>query len=163
EMFGLSDERWHIEGGNQRLPEAIAELLGVGTNVLTGWRLDALARTPAGRFHLEFTVGETARRVTADYVVLCVPFPVLRTLAYTRGPATDELTADEAHANADSPRVHADALRFLTRIEPVFPGLGERWNGKAASSLPHLDPNLLCSYSHWKVGQYQTIAGYEGV
>ena len=81
---------------------------------------------------------------------------------YTGGPATEEMNAAEAYAYADSPRVLADARRFLSRIEPVYPGIGERWTGKAASSLPHLDPNLLCSYSHWKVGQYQTIAGYEG-
>lgn len=37
------------------------------------------------------------------------------------------------------------------------------WNGNAASSLPRLDPLLKLSYSHWKVGQYQTIAGYEEV
>jgi monoamine oxidase len=236
EMFGISDERWHIAGGNQRLPEAIAAELGVGSTVLTGWRLDGLSRTPAGRYSLDFTVGPDARRVVCDYAVLCMPFPVLRTLDYARadfdarkvhairelgggrsgklqlqfrdriwnergpwpgigngnsyvdtgyqnawdvtrgqdgpngilvdytgGPATEEMTADEAYSYADSPRVLADARRFLERIEPVYPGLTERWKGKAASSLPHLDPNLLCSYSHWKVGQYQTIAGYEGV
>jgi monoamine oxidase len=26
-----------------------------------------------------------------------------------------------------------------------------------------IDPNLLCSYSYWKVGQYHTIGGYEGL
>jgi monoamine oxidase len=25
------------------------------------------------------------------------------------------------------------------------------------------DPNLLCSYSYWKVNQYHTFSGYEGV
>ena len=37
------------------------------------------------------------------------------------------------------------------------------WNGKATLSAPFLDPNLLCSYSYWKVGQYTTFGGYEGV
>ena len=45
----------------------------------------------------------------------------------------------------------------------MFPGVAAAWNGKAASSLPHLDPYLMLSYSHWKTGQYQTIAGYEQV
>ena len=30
-------------------------------------------------------------------------------------------------------------------------------------SAPFLDPNLSCSYSYWKAGQYQTFSGYEGV
>jgi monoamine oxidase len=29
--------------------------------------------------------------------------------------------------------------------------------------VPARDPNLLCSYSYWRVGQYTAFAGYEGV
>ena len=36
-------------------------------------------------------------------------------------------------------------------------------NGKATLSLPHLSPFFNCSYSFWRVGQYQRFAGYEGV
>ena len=40
-----------------------------------------------------------------------------------------------------------------------------RRSGTAAprSRRPFRDPNLLCSYSYWKVGQYTAFAGYEGV
>ena len=38
-----SDERYHIAGGNQQLPEAIA---GALPDVRTGWRLTAIAREP---------------------------------------------------------------------------------------------------------------------
>jgi monoamine oxidase len=55
------------------------------------------------------------------------------------------------------------ARRFLDQLEPVFPGIRARWNGKATLSNPTLDPNLLCSYSYWKPGQYHTFSGYEGV
>ena len=33
----------------------------------------------------------------------------------------------------------------------------------ATLSTPFRDPNLLCSYSYWKTGQYTAFAGYEGV
>ena len=41
--------------------------------------------------------------------------------------------------------------------------LTARWSGRATLSVPMLDPNLLCSYSYWRVGQYTAFSGYEGV
>src|SRR5580698_10269963 len=34
-----------------------------------------------------------------------------------------------------------------------------KWNGRGASSLPALDPNLGASYSYWRVGQYTAFGG----
>jgi monoamine oxidase len=59
--------------------------------------------------------------------------------------------------------VIAAVQTFLDQIKPVYPGIETRWNGRASLSLPHLDPNYNCSYSYWRVGQYHTIGGYEGV
>ena len=55
----------------------------------------------------------------------------------------------------------AYATAFLSQLETVFPGISKRWNGKATLSTPFRDPNLLCSYSYWKVGQYTGFSGYE--
>ena len=77
-VFGESDERFHIRGGNQRLPEAIASHLGIGDAVVTSHRLVKLRATPAGRYHLIFEHGASTREVMADYVVLALPFAVLR-------------------------------------------------------------------------------------
>ncbi len=41
--------------------------------------------------------------------------------------------------------------------------LAEYWNGRATLSTPWADPNLLGSYSCWKVGQYTRFSGYERV
>lgn len=56
-----------------------------------------------------------------------------------------------------------DAQRFLSQLEPIFPGISSKWNGKADESLAHLNPLWNSSYAYWRVGQYQTIAGYERV
>ena len=56
-----------------------------------------------------------------------------------------------------------DAKGFLGGLEKVFPGGAAKWNGRAASSLPALDPNFGASYSYWRVGQYTSFAGYERV
>ena len=64
---------------------------------------------------------------------------------------------------ATDPAVKEYAKAFLRELEPVWPGISKLWNGKATLSTPWRDPNLLGSYSCWKVGQYTTFAGYEGV
>jgi monoamine oxidase len=84
---------------------------------------------------------------------------------YTGGLAADALNLQHPYGNVldGSAGVNRDADFFLQNIEPVFPGLGALWNGRAAGSVPHRNPLWNCSYSYWRVGQYQTIAGYEAV
>ncbi len=78
DLFGESDERFHIRGGNQLLTTAIADALG--SQVQTGYSLAKIAQTAAGRYDLTFDVGTSTTTVTADYVVLAIPFAVLRTI-----------------------------------------------------------------------------------
>jgi monoamine oxidase len=54
------------------------------------------------------------------------------------------------------------AKKFLSQVEPVFPGITAQWNGRATLDVPRLEPFLLGSYSYWKVGQYTLFSGYEG-
>jgi len=75
-LFGVSDERFHVRGGNQRIPEAIAADLG-GSVVKTGYSLVKLAQTSGGRYQLSFVRGGSTTEIVADYVVLAIPFAVL--------------------------------------------------------------------------------------
>jgi len=75
DVFGESDERFHIRGGNQRLPEAIAASLDDA--VVTGHKLVRLAQTPNGRYCSTFERGNTTIEVVSDFVVLAIPFAVL--------------------------------------------------------------------------------------
>jgi monoamine oxidase len=232
EVFGVSDERYHIAGGNQQLPERIAAAL---PNVKTGWRMTAIAKNSDGTVALTFATSAGTQRVVADQVVLTTPFSVLRTLDYagagfddrkqtaitelgagrnaklqlqftnrywnTPGPwgvstgdaytdlgiqntwdvtraqpgATGILNnysggnvagayaASTPYSNAaQNKQVTTYAKSFLSKLETVFPGITRQWNGKATLSTPFLDPNLLCSYSYWRVGQYTKFSGYEG-
>jgi len=65
--------------------------------------------------------------------------------------------------STDSERVQQYALTCLEQLERVFPGISTHYTGKAALSYPTGDPYLRGSYSCWRVGQYTSIAGYEGV
>jgi len=72
--------------------------------------------------------------------------------------------AASPYASAKSdPAVTSYARAFLMQLERVWPGITPYWNGRAALSTPWTDPNLLGSYACWKVGQYTSFAGYEGV
>jgi monoamine oxidase len=80
-IFGLSDERYHMRGGNQRLPAAVAAALPAGS-VNTGWQLTKLAVNSNGTQTLSFTVAGATRTVTADHTILALPLGVLQTLNF---------------------------------------------------------------------------------
>ena len=80
EIFGVSDEKFHIAGGNQQLPEAIAAQLD---NVQLGWSLQSVRTKTDGTVALTFATDGRTRTVTADHAILALPFAVLRNLDYS--------------------------------------------------------------------------------
>lgn len=83
DIYGESDEKFHIRGGNQQLPEAIADDLGDAV-VKTGHSLVRLAETPNGRYRATFTRAGTSIDVVSDYVVLAIPFAILKNIDTTQ-------------------------------------------------------------------------------
>src|SRR6266550_2844524 len=82
QIFGASDERYHIAGGNERLPKAIAAALAPGT-VQLNTALTAIAGKSDGTFDLTLTNGITSTTQNFGRVILAIPFSVLRTLNYS--------------------------------------------------------------------------------
>jgi monoamine oxidase len=112
-VFGESDERFHIRGGNQQLPEAMASDLGIGDRVVTGRRLVKIKRTPSMRYQLTFEHGSSTTDVTADYVVLAIPFAVLRHVDLTRaGFDSLKLQAIRAQGRGNNGKIQ---LQFTDR------------------------------------------------
>lgn len=81
DMFGTSDERYHIRGGNQQLPKAIAAALPPDA-ITFGWRLTALAVNPDNTQTLTFDVNGVTHTVTADHTVLAVPLGVMKRIDF---------------------------------------------------------------------------------
>jgi monoamine oxidase len=225
-IYGASDERYHVVGGNSTLPVAIANSLPSGS-VHLGYRMTAIALASDGSIKVSFDNGKT---ITADHVILCMSFAVLRRLNYKKaGFDTLKQTAITQlgaglntklnlqfdtrlwHAYGGTGSLYSDlpfqsgwevtraqdgasgilveypgaevagsmgqsnpytttatnsqvttyAQRFLSQLEPIFPGITAQWNGKAMLSTPATDPNFFCSYSYWKPGQYTGFSGYE--
>lgn len=82
---------------------------------------------------------------------------------YKGGSGARAMSVKHSYGDATSPGVQTDAKTFLAQLEPLFPGATAQWNGRCAGAMPHLNPWFKCSYSYWKVGQYQAFGGYERV
>lgn len=238
DYFGVSDERYHVRGGNQQIPQKIADhlLAADSDSIQYGHGLQRIKRTPAGRYELTFAKNCGTVVVKADIVVSAIPFAVLKNLDYahagfdalkdeaiqelggghngktqlqfdsriwnkkgawpgksnglsfsdagyqntwdvtraqpgangilvfyTGGGRTDQLASTTAFNTAPNGGVVADANAVLAQSKHVFPGLEKKWNGKVAESIPHKSEFFRLAYSYWKVGQYTSFSGYEGV
>ena len=74
-IFGASDERSHVRGGNDLIPQSLASKLSGAVD--TGHALEAV-RGDAGGYVLSFRNGAASRQVRARQVILAMPFTLLR-------------------------------------------------------------------------------------
>jgi monoamine oxidase len=75
-VFGKSNEKYHVRGGNDQISDRLAAPLA--GQITTGTELVALRRTTTGTFVLTFGHGSGTTTVTAEKVVLALPFSILR-------------------------------------------------------------------------------------
>jgi monoamine oxidase len=75
-LYGHSNEKYHVRGGNDQIVARLANLLG--SQILTGQALVALRRNPSGTYTITFQVNDQFTDVTADHVVLALPFSILK-------------------------------------------------------------------------------------
>ena len=79
QIYGTSDERYSILGGNELLPKAIAASLPSGS-VVTESALASIRVANGGGFYLTFNTPAGSKTTQADEVILTLPFSVLRKL-----------------------------------------------------------------------------------
>jgi len=218
-IFGKSNEKYHIQGGNDQLVTGMAATLGGQINL--GNELTAIKQRSDGSYALTFASGHTARDVIADRVVMAIPFSILRSsVDYSRAgfkplkqtaitelgmgtnsklhlqfssrywdslgcqgdtysdsgyqntwevtraqPGTAGILVDYTGGNIgasfDVGTPAARAQQFLAQIEPVLPGISQKWNGKVALDYWTGYQWTKGSYSYWKIGQYTKFSGVE--
>jgi monoamine oxidase len=78
-IFGASDERYHLEGGNERLPQAIAAALAPGTVELNS-AMTGITHNLDNTYTLTLKSGGVTTTKQFDRVIMAIPFSVLRTL-----------------------------------------------------------------------------------
>jgi monoamine oxidase len=83
-IFGASDERYHLEGGNERLPQAIAAALAPGTVQLNS-AMTGITHNLDNTYTLTLKSGGVTTTKQFDRVIMAIPFSVLRTLLKSDG------------------------------------------------------------------------------
>src|SRR6266566_1044224 len=78
--FGPSNEKYHVVGGNDQVPWELASRLS--GQISMGTELTAIKQNSGGSFTLTFKQGPGLLSVTADHVVLAIPFSILRSVNY---------------------------------------------------------------------------------
>ena len=76
--YGVSDERYHIVGGNDQIPRRLAKRLD--GQVITGAALESLRSLSDGRYQVSWRSDLTSTERIYDRIVLTLPFTVLRQL-----------------------------------------------------------------------------------
>jgi monoamine oxidase len=79
-LFGRSNERFHVHGGNDLIVKGVAD--GLDGQITTGARLTSIRLEDGGGYRLSF---DGAPEVVAGKVVLAIPFAVMReSVEYSR-------------------------------------------------------------------------------
>ncbi|TMD34891.1 MAG: FAD-dependent oxidoreductase [Chloroflexi bacterium] len=138
-IFGASDERYHIVGGNEQLPQAIAAALAPGT-VQLNTALTGIVHNPDKSYTLSLKTGNVTTQKSFDRVIVAIPFSVLRTI----------LTSDKAYAAAD----------FTPLKQTAITQLGY---GKNAKLQLQFNSRYWNSSGPWGIGNGSTYAdtGYQ--
>ena len=124
-VFGASDERYHVRGGNQRVTDALGARLDDA--IETGSVLEAV-RADAGGHVLAFRRDGGTQQVRARQVVLALPFTLLRRVRL-------DVTLPAAQRRA------IDTLAYGTNAKLMVGFASRVWrahgaNGAAMSDLP---------------------------
>jgi monoamine oxidase len=154
-LFGYSDERFYIRGGNGHLPQALA------AEVADCLRLDtplaALEEAPEGGYWATVGQGEAVTKQLYDRVVLTLPFTVLRHI-----PLRVKLSARKRRVIEQLGTNHA--IKLITaygekpwRSHPsnglVYTDLPFQMGWEASDSLWSEDEGLLVAYPGGEAGQ----------
>jgi monoamine oxidase len=78
ELFGESDERYKIRGGNDRIIQELTKRLQ--SQIERGQSLESIRELSDGTFVLSFRKGSSSIQITADYVICAIPFSILRNI-----------------------------------------------------------------------------------
>jgi monoamine oxidase len=87
-LFGPSNEKYHVRGGNDQITAALADRLR--GQITMGSELVAIRLTSGGGYSLTLRQGDTTKSVSADRVVLALPFSILgRSVDWSRAGFPD--------------------------------------------------------------------------
>ena len=130
-----------MRGGNDQIPARLADALA--GQITTGKALTAISRRADGTYSLSFSSGPA---VTADRVVMAIPFSILRGLSYSKaGFSPRKVTAIKEQGMGTNSKLH---LQFSSR----------HWNGLGSNGETYADTGY---QNTWEVTRAQP--GSQGI
>jgi monoamine oxidase len=110
-VFGPSNEKYHVVGGNDQITTRMAASLS--GQITRNSELVAVRRNSDGSWGLSFRQGLTTRAVTADRVVLALPFSILRSSVdiSRAGFSPRKLTAIREQGMGTNSKLHVQFTR----------------------------------------------------
>jgi monoamine oxidase len=138
-IFGPSNEKYHINGGNDQLSKALADAIG-WPRISLGTELVAIAKNGAG-FDLWLTKGGSSFKQTYDKVLLALPFSILRSsVDYSKaGFEPRKVTAIQKQGMGTNSKLH---LQFTERY----------WNSRGCNGETFSDRGY---QNTWEVSRAQ--------
>jgi monoamine oxidase len=122
-IFGPSNEKYHVRGGNDQIPALLANALQ--GQITTGAALMAIKRNSDGSYRLTFQSGSATSTVTADHVVLALPFSMLRSVDYSKaGFSQVKSTAIQELGMGTNSKLH---LQFKSRFWNTLGNQGDTY------------------------------------
>jgi monoamine oxidase len=154
-IFGASNEKFHVTGGNDQVSTKLGLLLS--SQITMGSQLVAIRVTAGGRWELTFKQGSATKTITADRVVLALPFSILRSsVNFSRAgwERLKEIAVREQGMGTNS-KLH---VQFTSR-----PWRGQGYNGETFSDRGYQNSwevtraqsgasGILVNYTGGKVG-----------
>jgi len=139
--YGVSDERYHVVGGNDQIPQRLAALLE--DTIATGTLLESI-RQAGGSYQVGLRQGATSVDRTYEQVVLTVPFTTLR----------------QVELAVDLPPVKQKAIAELgygTSSKLAIPYRERIWRSRYGSTISiYTDLDF---QNTWESARYSTLPG----
>ncbi|MBP9146509.1 MAG: FAD-dependent oxidoreductase [Thermoanaerobaculia bacterium] len=156
-VFGASDERFHVRGGNDLIPRRLAERLA--GRIETGARLEAMTEKSDQEFRLTFRRGAGTFEVSAERVVLALPFTLLRDVDLGVSlPAVKRRAIAELRYGTNAKLM----VGFSERIWRQPRGASGRLPGSNGSVLTDLPFQLTWETSRMQAGKAGILTNFTG-
>jgi len=149
-VYGESDERFHVRGGNDLVPQTLARRLGGAIEL--GCVLERIRRRPDGLVECSLRRGGRALVAAADHVVVTLPFSLLRDVAIEA-----DLTPAKRRAIAE--------LGYGTNAKLMIGFQQRTWRteyGSSGSTLTDLPYQLTWETSRLQPGRSGIITNFTG-
>jgi monoamine oxidase len=150
EIYGSSDQRYQIRGGNQQIIAKLAEKFR--DRIETNTQLESIRSTPNNRYRVSLRSGGKSKEYTFDRVILALPFSILRNLDIgVRLPAVKQAAIKEIGYGTNT--------KLITSYNEKLWRTKYKSNGQSFSDLDTSETWASSRYTETKAGVITSFSG----